>query len=61
VVIGYTVALAAAILGFWSTPNIAWVQWLSVASVSRCSGAALLMCGCRWAERQVLGDAAGAS
>jgi hypothetical protein len=35
VVIGYTIALAAAILGFWSTPNIAWVQWLSVASVRR--------------------------
>lgn len=39
VVIGYTAALAAAILGFWSTPNIAWVQWLSVAAVSVTVGA----------------------
>lgn len=37
VVIGFTVALTAALFGFWKCPNIAWMQWLSIASV----GAAL--------------------
>mmetsp|Transcript_12536 Transcript_12536/g.37655 ORF Transcript_12536/g.37655 Transcript_12536/m.37655 type:complete len:323 (-) Transcript_12536:500-1468(-) len=37
VVVGFTLALCAALFGFWKCPNIGWVQWLSIASV----GAAL--------------------
>ena len=37
VVLAYTVALAAAIAGFWVSPDVAAVQWLAVAAV----GAAL--------------------
>lgn len=37
VVCGFTVALGAALFGFWKCPNVGWVQWLSIASV----GAAL--------------------
>ena len=37
VVVGFTIALAVALFGFWKCPNVGWMQGLSIASV----GAAL--------------------